>query len=75
MGVVSIFVMGNYSHQPFGVSSVKISLIENELILETEILHHADDNTIYGVLVKLFSSVQKLIFLAYTVFHPLLYAL
>ena len=47
----------------------------NVLILATEMWRHAPDNAIYGVSVKLFSSVQMLIFDACTAFHPLFNAL
>ena len=63
MGAVSVFTMRNYLHQPSVCFFCGVSF---RFIL---------DNAIYGVSVKLFSSVQILIFLACTAFHPLFYAL
>ena len=50
-------------------------LFVNVLILGIEIWRHVLDSAIHGVLVKLFSWVQILIFLACTAFHTLFYAL
>ena len=72
---VSVFTMRNYLHQPFACCFFCGISVVNVIILAGEIWHHVLDKTMYGFSVKLFSSIQRQIFLACDAFCPLFYAL
>ena len=63
-----------FTYKTFIFFTSVVFRLYNVLILAVEIWGHVLDNAIYGVSVKLFSSVQILIFLACTAFHHWFYA-
>ena len=63
-----------FTGKTFIVFTSVVFRLYNVLILAVEIWGHVLDNAIYGVSVKLFLSVQILIFLACNAFHHWFYA-